>query len=100
MDKDQITQKWVPFKEGLEEAPFGRTSMYEYMNKGEIRARKCGNRTLLWLPDIYSLVDSFPAYRPRTYRVIRQHERLQGTNSESMGHATLRNAAVKKSQDQ
>jgi excisionase family DNA binding protein len=50
--------------EATELSPCGRSSLYEAIATGELKARKLGRRTLIMADDLRSWLESLPALKP------------------------------------
>jgi excisionase family DNA binding protein len=62
-------------REACEASGIGRTSLYELLKSGALRARKHGKRTLILHKDLNRWLDSLPSTQPPNAR--RQKQRQQ-----------------------
>jgi excisionase family DNA binding protein len=63
-----------PMAYGVDEAArasaIGRTSIYEAIRSGQLRARKCGRRTVILAPDLGAFLASLPEKASREGEVM------------------------------
>lgn len=53
-----LTKAAYSINEILEILPLGRTSLYEAINTGQLRATKFGKKTMILAPDMAAFLDS------------------------------------------
>lgn len=52
--------------EAEEASNLGRTKLYEYIGRGELVARKAGNKTLILAPDLKEFLENLPTLKARS----------------------------------
>jgi len=61
MDVETLDQKLALDVEEIQDVvPLGRTTLYAAIGRGELKARKCGRRTLVLVDDLKSYLDGLP----------------------------------------
>jgi excisionase family DNA binding protein len=66
--QDSNTHANAPLALGILDAAraagVGRSTIYENINAGHLKARKAGRRTLIFMSDLRAWLDTFPPVKP------------------------------------
>lgn len=57
-----MTQYALSIDEVLKATGLGRTKIYELINSGELKARKCGRRTIIPVAELEGWIESLPKF--------------------------------------
>ena len=61
---EQTTPLAVTVIDAVKASGMSRTSIYEALKRGDLKARKAGRRTLISFTDLRAYLDRLPAYQP------------------------------------
>ena len=59
-----MTKLAFDISEAAEQAPVGKTKLYEAINEGRLRAKKNGGRTMILAEDFQEFLRTLPDYEP------------------------------------